>query len=167
MLDVGWSEMLVVGLVALLVIGPKELPNALRTFSRWMKQARKLASEFQGGINDIIREADLEDAKKAVQSVRGLNVDRAIEKVVDPTGTMKKSFNEAPPKPVAKSTAAAAATPAVAAPAAVASADPVSLAPQDPHGTYGPADRPTPTDGDAAKAGGAAEKEPEPAQPPA
>ena len=58
MFDIGWSEMLIIGVVALVVIGPKELPGALKTFAYWMKQARKLAREFQSGVDEMIRQAE-------------------------------------------------------------------------------------------------------------
>ena len=65
MFDLGWSELLVVGVVALVVLGPKELPNALRTVSNLTKAARKLAGEFQSGINAALRKvAKLPAAKK-------------------------------------------------------------------------------------------------------
>jgi sec-independent protein translocase protein TatB len=91
MFDLGWSELLVVGAVALVVLGPKELPNALRTVSNLTKTARKLAGEFQSGINEIVREAELEDARKAAQSIGKGSISKAIENVVDPTGELKSS----------------------------------------------------------------------------
>jgi len=91
MFDLGWSELLVVGAVALVVLGPKELPNALRTVSNLTKTARKLAGEFQSGVNEIVREAELEDARKAAQSISKDSVSKAIEKVVDPTGELKST----------------------------------------------------------------------------
>jgi sec-independent protein translocase protein TatB len=91
MFDLGWSELLVVGAVALVVLGPKELPNALRTISNLTKTARKLAGEFQSGINEIVREAELEDARKAAQSISKGSISKAIENVVDPTGELKSS----------------------------------------------------------------------------
>lgn len=92
MFDLGWGELLVVGVVALVVLGPKELPNALRTISNLTKTARKLAGEFQSGVNEIVREADLEDARKAAQSISKGSISKAIEKAVDPTGEMKSTI---------------------------------------------------------------------------
>ncbi|HNB28943.1 MAG TPA: Sec-independent protein translocase protein TatB [Alphaproteobacteria bacterium] len=92
MFDLGWGELLVVGVVALVVLGPKELPNALRTISNLTKTARKLANEFQSGVNEIVREADLEDARKAAQSISKGSISKAIEKAVDPTGEMKSTI---------------------------------------------------------------------------
>ncbi|MET1028168.1 MAG: Sec-independent protein translocase protein TatB [Dongiaceae bacterium] len=95
MFDLGWDEMAVIAVVALVVLGPKELPNALRTVSGLMKQARKLASEFQSGVHEIIREAELEDAKKAVQdfSTKG-TLAGMIEKTIDPAGELKSAFQK-------------------------------------------------------------------------
>jgi sec-independent protein translocase protein TatB len=99
MFDLGWDEMAVIAVLALIVLGPKELPNALRTMSMVMKNARKLASEFQSGVNDIIREADLEEARKKLNEIQTLNkgqIQDAIQKAVDPTGEVKSAFNTDP-----------------------------------------------------------------------
>ncbi len=111
MLDIGWSEMAVIAIVALIVLGPKELPNALRTAAQWMRTARKLAREFQGGVDQIVREAELEDARKTVQQAGGLNLRKEIEKVVDPTGEAKKAMNEDPDKLIGAGKPAGAASP--------------------------------------------------------
>lgn len=86
MFDIGWSEMAVVALLALIVIGPKDLPRVMRTASHWVRKARGLAREFQSGIDDMIREADLEDAKKALDNAKRMDIDKAVENVIDPTG---------------------------------------------------------------------------------
>jgi sec-independent protein translocase protein TatB len=93
MFDIGWSEMAIIALVALLVFGPKELPNALRTGAKWMKTARKLAREFQSGVDQLVREAELEEAKKLVTDVQAGGIGKAIEKTVDPEGDVKAAFN--------------------------------------------------------------------------
>jgi sec-independent protein translocase protein TatB len=118
MFDIGWSEMLVIALVALVVLGPKELPGALKTFAYWMKQARKLAREFQSGIDDIVREAELDEAKKAIQSATSMNIGHEIEKAVDPTGEIKKVMEEDKPgasAPALSPAPAVASTPSVSA----------------------------------------------------
>src|SRR5262245_24030920 len=69
MLDVGWSELLVIGIVALIFIGPKELPTVLRTVGQWMGKIRRMASEFQGQFQEAMREAEMEDLKKHVDSM--------------------------------------------------------------------------------------------------
>jgi sec-independent protein translocase protein TatB len=64
MFDIGWSELLVIGIVALLVIGPKELPQAFRTLGQWTAKARALAREFQGHVDELMRESQVEDMKR-------------------------------------------------------------------------------------------------------
>ena len=95
MFDLSWGEMGIIAVVALVVLGPKELPNALRTMSMLMKNARKLAGEFQSGVNEIIREADLEEARKKLQEVQSLSkndIQKVVEKAVDPSGEMKSAL---------------------------------------------------------------------------
>lgn len=92
MFDLSWGEMALIGVVALVVLGPKELPNALRTITNLTKTARKLANEFQSGVNEIVREADLEDARKLAQGVSKGSISKAIEKAVDPTGDLKTTI---------------------------------------------------------------------------
>jgi len=93
MFDLGWSEMGVIAVVALIVLGPKELPNALRTMTQLMKTARKLANEFQSGVNEIVREAELEDARKLAQGISKGSIAKSIENIVDPGGEVKKAVS--------------------------------------------------------------------------
>jgi sec-independent protein translocase protein TatB len=69
MFDVGWSELLVIGVVALIAIGPKELPGVLRSVGQWMTKIRSMASEFQGQFQEAMREAEMADLKKQVDDV--------------------------------------------------------------------------------------------------
>jgi sec-independent protein translocase protein TatB len=69
MFDIGWSELLLIGIVTLIVIGPKELPGALRTMGQWMTKVRRMASEFQNQFQDAIREAELSELKKEVDEM--------------------------------------------------------------------------------------------------
>jgi sec-independent protein translocase protein TatB len=70
MFDIGWSEFLVIAVVALIAIGPKELPGVLRMIGQWMGKARKMAAEFQGQFNEAMREAEMADLKKSFDEVR-------------------------------------------------------------------------------------------------
>src|ERR1700709_2881012 len=70
MFDIGWSELVVIAVVALIAIGPKELPGVLRMVGQWMGKARKMAAEFQGQFNEAMREAEMADVKKAFDEVR-------------------------------------------------------------------------------------------------
>src|SRR5262249_23578160 len=69
MFDIGWSELLVIAVVALIAIGPKELPGALRTLGMWMGKIRRMASDFQGQFQEAMREAEMADLKKEVESL--------------------------------------------------------------------------------------------------
>ncbi|HEU0221126.1 MAG TPA: Sec-independent protein translocase protein TatB [Paracoccaceae bacterium] len=95
MFDLAWSEILVIAAVAVIFIGPKELPAALRTFGKWTAKARQMAGEFQRNVDDMVREAELEDVKKQFDEVRGLatNPTGAIEKWVDPKGEIRGAFD--------------------------------------------------------------------------
>ena len=70
MFDIGWSELVVIAVVALVAIGPKELPGVLRTVGQWMGKARKMASEFQGQFREAMREAEMADLKKSFDEVK-------------------------------------------------------------------------------------------------
>src|SRR5436190_12554147 len=69
MFDIGWGELLLIGIVALIAIGPKELPGALRALGQWMTKIRRMASEFQNQFHEAMREAELADLKKEVDEM--------------------------------------------------------------------------------------------------
>jgi sec-independent protein translocase protein TatB len=69
MLDMSWGEIMVIGAVALIVIGPKDLPKALRTVGQMTSKLRRMAAEFQGQFNEAMREAELDEVKKQLQGV--------------------------------------------------------------------------------------------------
>ena len=70
MFDFSWSELLLIGIVALVVIGPKELPGVLRTLGQWMSKVRRMAGEFQNQFQDAMREAELADLKREVDEMK-------------------------------------------------------------------------------------------------
>ena len=67
--DIGWPELLLIGVVALVVIGPKELPGVLRTIGQMMGKVRRMASEFQGQFNYAMREAELDELRKQAEKL--------------------------------------------------------------------------------------------------
>jgi sec-independent protein translocase protein TatB len=69
MFDIGWGELIVIGVVALIAIGPKELPTVLRTMGQWMGKIRRMASEFQGQFQEAMREAEFAELKKQVDTI--------------------------------------------------------------------------------------------------
>jgi sec-independent protein translocase protein TatB len=70
MFDIGWSEFVLIAVVALIAIGPKELPGVLRTIGQWMGKARRMAAEFQGQFQEAMREAEMADLKKSFDEVK-------------------------------------------------------------------------------------------------
>ena len=70
MFDIGWSEFVVIGVVALIAIGPKELPGVLRTVGQYMGKVRRMASEFQSQFQEAMREAEMADLKKSFDEVK-------------------------------------------------------------------------------------------------
>ena len=72
MFDIGWGELVVIGIVALIAIGPKELPTVLRTLGQYMGKVRRMASEFQGQFQEAMREAEMADLKKQAEDIKEL-----------------------------------------------------------------------------------------------
>ncbi|GAN68380.1 Sec-independent protein translocase protein TatB [Acetobacter orleanensis] len=94
MFDFAWSEIALIGAVALVVIGPKDLPVAIRGLAGFVKKARKMASEFQSHVDEMVREADLTEVRDHVRDLRNLNVRGRIMKAIDGDGTLARSFEE-------------------------------------------------------------------------
>lgn len=144
MFDMSWGEVMLIGGVALVVIGPKELPKALRTLGQVTAKVKRMAGEFHTQFNEAMREADLDDARREVE---GLNrtVSSAMSGGFNPIQTIRDEIKGAVERPEAKPTSAAladataqleaerrdepVAEPASAEPASV---DPVPTLPPDP-----------------------------------
>lgn len=98
MFDIGWDEMALVAVVALIVIGPKDLPHVLRAAGRFVRKARDMAGEFQRGIDEMVRESELDDMKKKVeQAMDPTSIQRELETAIDGDGAIAKALE--PPKP--------------------------------------------------------------------
>jgi sec-independent protein translocase protein TatB len=112
MFDIAWSELLVIGVIALIVLGPKELPKALKLFTYWTRKARGMVRDFQGHVDEIVREAELDEVKRELEKATNPDL---VARAIDPSGSVENALKiEDPPKP--------AALPPVAAPAAEAAA---------------------------------------------
>jgi sec-independent protein translocase protein TatB len=106
MFDIGWSELVVIGIVALIAIGPKELPGVLRAVGQWMGKIRRMASEFQGQFQEAMREAEMADLKKSVDEM----TDTAKSYTnFDPIGMVRNEIEtmtgDKPPAPSAEAAA--------------------------------------------------------------
>jgi len=107
LLDFGWSELMLIGVVALIVIGPKDLPKALRVAGFWVRKARTLSREFQSSIEQMVREAELDEMRQELKKATEIDLEKEFHQAVDPTGSLAESlkppelpdFSEAPESP--------------------------------------------------------------------
>ncbi len=116
MFDIGWGELVVIGIVALIAIGPKELPGVLRTAGQWMGKMRRMANEFQGQFQEALREAEIADLKKEFDNAASAASD-LTKHIENPLESTRKEIESAfDDKPVAQTPAPAAESPAADAP---------------------------------------------------
>ncbi len=98
MFDIGWGELVVIGIVALVVIGPKELPGVVRTIGQSIAKLRRMASDFQSQFNEAMREAELADLKKdAEKMIEGTISFNPVEKASE---ELKKAVESSPVLPI-------------------------------------------------------------------
>jgi sec-independent protein translocase protein TatB len=90
MFDLGWGKIIIIAVIALVVIGPKELPAVLRTVGQWMGKIRRMAAEFQGQFQEAMREAEMADLKKSIDSITD-----ATRGIGDPLGTVTRNIESA------------------------------------------------------------------------
>lgn len=128
--DIGWPELLLIGVVALVVIGPKDLPAALRVAGYWVRKARALSREFHSSVEQMMREVELHEVQNELRKATEIDLDREFNKIVDPaTDPAIAAQKAAAPDYVDTSPAPVIAEPAVAEPGepapSVAVADPM------------------------------------------
>src|SRR5215475_7959992 len=92
MFDIGWGELVVIGIVALIAIGPKELPTVLRTLGQYMGKVRRMAAEFQGQFQEAMREAEMAELKKQAEELKSSVSDLTN---FDPMASTKKEIERA------------------------------------------------------------------------
>jgi sec-independent protein translocase protein TatB len=93
MFDLGWGKIVIIAVIALVVIGPKELPAVLRTVGQWMGKIRRMAAEFQGQFQEAMREAEMADLKKSIDAIT--DATRGIGSGFDPIGSVSKDIESA------------------------------------------------------------------------
>lgn len=96
MFDLSWSHIAILVVVALLVLGPKELPNAIRTGAQLLRTGRKLANEFRSGMDDLLREAELEETRRTINQAMSEGVEKTLIEKVDPEGEIKSAISVDP-----------------------------------------------------------------------
>ena len=138
MFNIGWSEYLVIAVIALVAIGPKELPGVLRMVGQWVNKARKMAAEFQGQFQEAMREAEMADLKKSFDEVKEAATGFASGDIMSSMSSLQKDVtsafgvDEKPAAAVEASAPSEATTPAegTTSPAAeVAASEPLAIAP--------------------------------------
>jgi sec-independent protein translocase protein TatB len=90
--DLGMSELLLIGVVALVFIGPKDLPKALRVAGFWVRKARTLSREFQSSVEQMIREAELDEMRQELKKATEIDLDKEFRNTIDPTGSLAESM---------------------------------------------------------------------------
>src|SRR5258708_12064820 len=99
MFDFAWSELAVIAVVALVVIGPKDLPRVMRTVGIWVGKARAIAREFQGSLDQMMREAELEEMRNKAERPTNVNLPHQIERTIDPAANLHQTLTHPPPPP--------------------------------------------------------------------
>ncbi|MDR2312838.1 MAG: Sec-independent protein translocase protein TatB [Brucellaceae bacterium] len=103
MLDIGWSELLVIAVVMIVVVGPKDLPKMLRAFGKATAKLRATASEFRTHFDEAMREAELDEVKKTIDGVKQYDPRKTVTDIFEPVRTagddLRNSLNNSSPKP--------------------------------------------------------------------
>ena len=153
--DLSMTELMLIGVVALVVIGPKDLPKALRVAGFWVKKARTLSREFQSSVEQMIREAELDEMRQELKKASEIDLDKEFRNTIDPTGSLAESLKppelpkfadadlpaapESSPPAAIESQASTSPTPATAASLHDAPADPLEGEPPLSNHTVAPA----------------------------
>ncbi|VAW17445.1 Twin-arginine translocation protein TatB [hydrothermal vent metagenome] len=98
MFDVGWTEMLVISVIALLVVGPKDLPRMLRTLGQYIGKAKRMAGDFRSQFDDAVRDADLDEVRKSFDDLKSGNpsgeISKALSPLMEAADDLKKTVDE-------------------------------------------------------------------------
>ncbi|MCC6717673.1 MAG: twin-arginine translocase subunit TatB [Acetobacteraceae bacterium] len=94
MFDFAWSELAIVGVVALLVIGPKDLPAAIKAVGEIVRKARRMASEFQTHVDEMVKDADLQEVRNQINEIRNFDIKGALEKQIDSDGSIRAALQD-------------------------------------------------------------------------
>ena len=88
MFDIGWTELLVIAVVLIVVVGPKDLPPMLRAFGKMTQRARKVAGEFRAQFDEALREAELDDVRQTLSDAQKLNPVNSLREAMNPLRQM-------------------------------------------------------------------------------
>jgi sec-independent protein translocase protein TatB len=96
MFDFAWSEIALIGVVALVLIGPKDLPVAIKAVSDVVKKMRKMAGEFQSHVDEMVKDTSIAEVRQQINEIRNFDIRGEIEKAVDADGSLRSTFNDDP-----------------------------------------------------------------------
>src|ERR1700759_4961293 len=113
MFDFAWSEFALIAVVAMIAIGPKDMPAAIRAVTGWVKKARRMAAEFQTHVDEMVREADLSEIRSSINEIRNFDIRGELERTVDADGSIRATFASNPLEPATSAAATSAAASAV------------------------------------------------------
>jgi len=102
MFDIGWSELLVIAVVAIVVVGPKDLPKLMRSFGHYAGKLRRAASDFQRQFEEAMRESEVEEVRKAIESVRTETPSLDLKAPIDKPMMLPKPAASPPAEPAVK-----------------------------------------------------------------
>ena len=93
MFDIGWTEITVILIIVIIVIGPKELPGVLRTVGIWVGKVKAMTSDFRNQVDEMIEDSELKEVKRQVESVSSFDPRAKLENEIDPNGDLKDAFD--------------------------------------------------------------------------
>lgn len=96
MFDFAWSEIALIGVVALVLIGPKDMPVAIKAVSEMVKKARKMAADLQGHVDEMVKDTSIAEVRQQINEIRNFDVRGEIERAVDADGSLRSTFNDDP-----------------------------------------------------------------------
>jgi sec-independent protein translocase protein TatB len=99
MFDFAWSEFALIAVVAMIAIGPKDMPAAIRAVTGWVKKARRMAAEFQTHVDEMVREADLSEVRASINEIRNFDIRGQLEKTIDADGSIRATLASNPLEP--------------------------------------------------------------------
>ena len=94
MFDFAWTEIALIGAVALVLIGPKDMPVAIKAITAAVKKARRMAAEFQTHVDEMVKDADLHEVRDQIREIRSLDIRGTIARAVDSDGSIRAAFKD-------------------------------------------------------------------------
>lgn len=94
MFDFAWTEIALIGVVALVLIGPKDMPVAIKAVAGVVKKARRMAAEFQSHVDEMVRDTELAEVRNQINEIRNFDIRGEFERAVDEDGSLRKAFQD-------------------------------------------------------------------------